>query len=80
MILDGQTDQPHAHYYRNCPYPQIDVYRVLELFSVTDPVLAHIAKKALCAGGRGHKDFRQDVQDILDSAKRRLEMLNEDER
>lgn len=73
-----KTDKPHAHYFKPCPYEQIDVYRVLELFGVTDPVMQHIAKKALVSGGRGHKDQRRDVQDIADSANRKLAMLDED--
>lgn len=68
----------HGHYFRACPYPAIDVYRVLELFAVTDPVLQHIVKKALCAGQRGAKDRERDICDIRDSAARRLAMLDED--
>jgi hypothetical protein len=49
---------------------------VLKLFNVTDPCLQHIAKKALCAGQRGHKDFKKDLQDILDTAKRAVEINN----
>lgn len=52
----------------------IDVYDVLKAFDVTDPALQHLIKKALCAGLRGHKDRAQDLQDILDSAKRAVEL------
>ena len=52
----------------------VDVYRVLEAFSVTNPQLQHIVKKALCAGQRGHKDYFRDLQDIVDSAKNAIEM------
>lgn len=69
---------PHSHYFRPCPYDQIDVYRVLEIFGVVDPVMQHICKKALNAGQRGHKDLQRDVQDIVDSAQRKLAMLQED--
>ena len=58
--------------------PHIDVYRVLELFEVTDPALQHIIKKALCAGQRGAKDFRKDLEEIVDTGNRRIEMLDED--
>lgn len=69
----------HEHYYRDVQHlDTIDVYRVLELFEVTCPVMQHIAKKALCVGNRGHKDLRRDVQDIIDSAQRKLEMMRED--
>jgi cyanate lyase len=72
------TERKHSHYYRRCPYPHIDVYRVLELFEVTDPALQHIVKKALCAGQRGAKDFRKDLEEIVDTGNRRIEMLDED--
>lgn len=72
-------DQKHSHYYRDVRHlEQIDVYRVLTLFGVTDPCLQHIIKKALCAGQRGVKDFEKDVQEIADTATRRLQMLAED--
>lgn len=72
------TERKHSHYYRRCPYPHIDVYRVLELFDVKDPALQHIVKKALCAGQRGAKDFRKDLEEIVDTGNRRIEMLDED--
>jgi hypothetical protein len=51
----------------------IDVYDVLYAFKVTDPCLQHLIKKALAAGQRGHKDERQDLVDIRDSAQRALD-------
>lgn len=50
----------------------VDVYDVLTAFAVTDPALQHLTKKALCAGLRGHKDQRQDLTDIVDSAEKAL--------
>ena len=68
----------HKHYFKDVSgLNEIDVYMVLKLFNVTDPCLQHIAKKALCAGRRGHKDFKKDLQDILDTAKRAVEINNE---
>lgn len=65
----------HHHYFKDVSnLDEIDVYMVLKLFNVTDPCLQHIAKKALCAGQRGHKDFERDLQDILDTAKRAIEI------
>lgn len=51
----------------------VDVYRVLDAFGVTDPALQHLAKKALCAGLRGHKDREQDLRDIVISAEKALD-------
>ena len=68
----------HKHYFKDVSgLNEIDVYMVLKLFNVTDPCLQHIAKKALCAGQRGHKNFNRDLKDILDTAKRAVEINNE---
>lgn len=71
----------HAHYFRNVEHlKEIDIYRFLELFNVTDQALGHAIKKLVAPGGRGAgKDFRKDVQEAIDTLQRRLEMLNEDE-
>ena len=42
--------------------------------NVTNPALQHLIKKALQAGGRGHKSREQDLQDIIDSAIRAKEL------
>lgn len=55
----------------------VDVYDVLRAFEVTDPCLQHLAKKALCAGLRGHKDRMTDLQDIKASIERAIEMHKE---
>lgn len=70
----------HNHYFKPCPFTEVDVYRVLKLYKVHDPCLQHIAKKALCAGERGHKDMRRDLQDIVDTAQRAIDMLDEEQR
>ena len=61
-------------YLRECKGVKIDVYDVLKAFNVTDPALQHLIKKALCTGLRGHKTREQDLQDVLDSAKRAVEL------
>lgn len=69
----------HEHYFIDVSHiERLDVYRLLDLFKVTCPVAQHVAKKALAAGQRGHKDTRRDWQDIADSAARRLQMIDED--
>jgi hypothetical protein len=52
----------------------VDVYDVLQAFKVTCPALQHLLKKALACGLRGHKSRSGDLQDILDSAKRAIEL------
>ncbi|QDH85526.1 hypothetical protein [Proteus phage vB_PmiP_RS51pmB] len=71
-------DKPKNKYNRKCKGVTIDVYDVLKAFEVTDPALQHLIKKALCAGLRGHKNKEQDLIDILDSAKRALELYHDD--
>ncbi len=68
----------HSHYFKACPYSEIDVYRAILLFEVTDPCIQHAVKKLLCAGGRGHKSEEKDVQDAIDSLKRWQDMRAEE--
>lgn len=69
----------HSHYFKDVSkLKKIDVYRVLELFEVTDNAIGHVIKKLLCAGKRGAKDKQQDVKEAIDSLNRWLEMREED--
>lgn len=68
----------YSHYYKKVPYEYIDVYRVLELFEVTDPAIQHAVKKLLVAGNRGHKDLEKDVKEAIVSLNRRIEMWEEE--
>jgi hypothetical protein len=71
----------HNHYFKDVTHLEyIDVYRVLQLFEVSDPCLQHAAKKLLVAGNRGHKDLARDVQDVIDSCYRWQTMYAEDAR
>ena len=69
----------HNHYFKNVKgLDYIDVYRVLQLFSVTDPCIQHAIKKLLVAGGRGAgKSIEKDIQEAIDSLKRWQEMQTE---
>lgn len=69
----------HSHYFKPCPFAEVDVYRVLALFAVTDPCLQHAVKKLLVAGGRGAgKDISQDVKEAVDTLARWQEMRAEE--
>jgi len=69
----------HSHYHKNVKHLEtIDVYRVLQLFGVTDPCIQHAVKKLLCAGQRGVKPVAKDVQEAIDSLARWQDMLAED--
>lgn len=69
----------YKHYQKNVEHLKwVDVYRVLDLFGVTNPCLQHAIKKLLCAGNRGVKDELKDVQEAIASLLRYLEMQTED--
>jgi len=69
----------HAHYFKDVAHlEEVDVYRVLRLFEVTDPCLQHAIKKLLVAGGRGAKDMDKDVSEAIDTLKRLQLMRRED--
>lgn len=75
------TDQTkHSHYFKSVSHlTHVDVYRVLELFNVTDPCIQHAVKKLLVAGGRGAgKDIRQDIEEAMDTLARWVVMRAED--
>ncbi len=69
----------YPHYHKDVTaLRSIDVYRVLQLFNVTDPCLQHAIKKLLVAGGRGGKDKSKDVKEAMASLKRFMEIEEED--
>ena len=70
----------HGHYFKSVAHlAEVDVYRVLELFSITDQALGHALKKLLVAGGRGGgKDITRDVKEAVDTLNRWIEMRAED--
>lgn len=74
------TKTKHNHYFKDVTaFDVVDVYRVLQLFNVTDPCIQHAVKKLLVAGGRGAgKDIRKDVSEAIDSLARFLEMRDEE--
>lgn len=69
----------HGHYHKEVSHlKSIDVYRVIDLFGVTDGAAQHALKKLLCAGQRGNKTFEQDMREAYDTLARRLQMFEED--
>ena len=70
----------HNHYFKPCPYDTLDVYRVINIFGVSDPCIQHALKKLLCSGVRGHKDQSKDIQDVIDTLERWKQMCEEDDK
>lgn len=69
----------HDHFFKDVSHLQkIDVYRVIDLFDVKHACLQHAIKKLLCAGLRGQKDQKRDVNEAIDSLNRYLQMSAED--
>lgn len=70
----------HGHYFKDVTgLNVVDVYRVLSLFSVSDPCLQHAIKKLLVAGGRGAgKSIEKDIQEAIDTLERWKAMRNEE--
>lgn len=61
----------HSHYHKDVSrLASIDIYRVLDLFAVTDPCVQHAVKKLLCAGVRGSKPMATDIQEAIDTLER----------
>lgn len=71
----------YNHYIKDVSHlNKIDIYRVCDLYGVNNAAVAHAIKKLLCSGVRGYKDASQDINEAIDSLKRALEMIVEDER
>lgn len=57
-------------------YETIDVYDVLRLYEVESHPVGHAIKKLLMAGRRGAKDYRQDLQEAVQSIQREIDTLD----
>lgn len=70
----------YPYYYKDVRHLKVlDVYRVLDLYKVTNPCLQHAIKKLLVPGGRGAgKEFEQDIREASDSLNRALQLIAED--
>ena len=78
-VAVAQSSRKHSHYFKPTPFADVDVYRVLLLFGVTDPCIQHAAKKLLVAGGRGAgKDIGRDIAEAIDTLTRWQEMRAEE--
>ena len=88
-IVDGilirvdkeDKQQKHQHYKKDVRHiDYIDVYRIIDLYELHDPCFQHALKKILVPGERGHKDLTKDINDIIDTMQRKLEMIAENEK
>lgn len=72
----------YPQYYRDVSHLEVvDVYRVIDLFGVTDATAQHALKKLLLSGVRtGGKSIEQDLKEARDTLSRGLAMRAEDSR
>ena len=68
----------YNHYHKQCQFNSIDIYRILLMYEVTDPCLAHAIKKLLVAGKRGAKSEYADIQEAIDTLSRWQDMRIEE--
>ena len=69
------TGQHYRYEYKGV---KLDPFRIAKIYGLTSFAMQTILKKCLCAGNRGHNDYRQDLEDIICAAQREIEMLDED--
>lgn len=53
----------------------VDVYDIERAFDPKSPALRHALKKILCAGNRGHKNLKEDLEDIMTAVAKELMFL-----
>ena len=67
----------YKHYQYSYKGIKLDPYRILSVYGVTCPAIQHAIKKLLRAGN-SVKDLEQDIKEVIDTLKRKLEMIEED--
>ena len=69
---------PGKHYRFSYKGSNIDPYRIASIYKMQSFAMMTVLKKCLCAGNRGHKDYKQDLLDIISACEREIEMIEED--
>lgn len=72
-----KKSKKHSHYFKDVSeYQEIDVYALCKIFEIDDPTgcTHHAIKKLLAAGKRGHKDRLTDLQNVIDTVQRLIEL------
>ena len=76
--MSEQQKDLGKHYRFEYKGVKMDPYRILEVYGITNPAQQHLIKKALRAG-KSVKTLRQDVEELIVTANRWLQMMDEDE-
>lgn len=69
----------YPHYYKDVRHLAVlDVYRIIDLFTVLAGPQQHALKKVLLPGLRKKNTVRKDITEAIDTLSRWLEMMDED--
>lgn len=71
------NDDAGKHYRFQYKGINLDPFRIASIYEMKSFAMMTILKKCLCAGNRGHKDYKQDLKDIICAAERELEIVEE---
>lgn len=74
-IYEKTVDYEHYNYWYKGV--KLDPYRILSVYNITCPAQQHAIKKLLRAGN-SIKELKEDITEVIDTLKRKLEMLEED--
>lgn len=73
----SEENTKYKHYKYSFKGIKLDPYRILSVYGITCPAQQHAIKKLLRAGN-SVKDLKQDIQEVIDTLKRKLEMIDEE--
>ena len=78
-LIEEDKQEPEEYEYYKYSYKgiKLDPYRILDIYKITCPAQQHAIKKLLRAGN-SVKELKQDITEVIDTLKRKLEMLEED--
>ena len=74
-IYEKTVDYEHYNYWYKGV--KLDPYRILSVYKITCPAQQHAIKKLLRAGN-SIKELKEGITEVIDTLKRKLEMLEED--
>jgi hypothetical protein len=72
-----EEDNEYPWYIRIYNGVKIDIYRLFLLFDIKNPMQQHAIKK-IWRSGQSVKDLRKDIQEVIVTLERWLEILDED--
>jgi len=77
MEIETPVKDLGSHYRNEFKGVKVDVYRVLQIFGVTDPVAQHIVKKLLRGTKKGHDEMTV-WNEVFQACERKKEMIDEE--